>query len=162
MSLGWVVEDRKDNAHVIFKSPDGKVLITVGRHTYDITSSRWQKIRTDFTRHNKDLMFVWVNPFEIPKNFNMETQTIDQEEVIDNSTSLVKDIQLVQFPIELIDALVIRFNNRWKRPVDIDFNNRVIMFHDGDMLELESPESVISIKPAQTKKYMEEQKKGIF
>lgn len=155
--LGWAVEPLRDDSHYNFISPDGKTIINVGKHQYDDKPTRWQKIKSSFTRENKDLVFVWVSPFEIPEYFNLETQRIEEPEE-DDSPALIKEIQLCNVPLQEIDKHVIRHENRWKKIADMDFNSAAILFKDGSILQLQDMNSLVTIKPSFTKEFLKKQK----
>ena len=156
--LNWVVEENKDCTHYLFNSPDKETIITVGKHQYDDKPTRWKKIKSSFTRDNRDLSFVWISPFEIPKYFNLKTQKLEEPEVEDSEDSLVKEIPFYAFPTCESDKFVIKHNDRWKKVADLDFIDMTILLKDGSLIQLQNLDSLITIKPSTTKEFFKRQK----
>lgn len=112
-SLGWRIVP--SGSHINAFAPDG-----VGRVTWSDNNweKNWHQVARDLLRFAKggrgqggyeNLVFVWENPFQIPKNFNLQTQSINKT----NPSQELYVTQLMNQP-EIIAGRQIKIGTSWK------------------------------------------------
>lgn len=99
----------------------------------------WQQTMRDVTRYYPDMKFVWQNPFQIPKDFNPNTLSIDRPKQDVNKTRKVKFMQLNNEDLPKIKVLV---DGTWKKIFDIDWGHAVVMFDDETLKQYRLDEDI--------------------
>lgn len=114
--LGWTCE--KSGSHWMCFSPDGIGKVTWTENNWD---RRWQQVARDLFRFAlggrgsggyPDLAFVWTNPFKVPANFDVATQSIIKAENLPGTEMMVS--KLMQNPDQLAGRQI-KVGTSWKK-----------------------------------------------
>jgi len=133
--LGWRVID-VGTSHRMALAPDG-----VGKTTWTVNKVNWEKnwrqVARDLLKKSRspvmgygDLEFVWRSIFQIPSNFNYETQALNQVAANNVQNLMVARIH----DLESLIGKQIGHNNQWKTVKMIDYgsdgNSIDVLFDD--------------------------------
>jgi predicted RNA binding protein YcfA (HicA-like mRNA interferase family) len=139
--IGWKTDER--GAHVMLFEPSGKCgPVTIGKHNYETGHHLWKSVMGEILRCNKDLKFVFMSPFQIPENFNIQTQQIEVPQQQSETTSI--QMPFVSIPF---DKYQVQYNNKWVRIVDVDYRDLTLMTEDGEIIKVTSPLQQFVIRP---------------
>lgn len=140
IAIGWTIKNK--GPHDMFLDPSGKCSpVTIGKHNYETSPNSWKSVIGQLLRSNKNLRFVFISPFIIPKNFNVQTQTIEENKPNTNS-------KIIKCPFMNVpnDNWLVEHDGQWKKIIDIDYSDKSIMFEDGTMFEARFPTQMLNIK----------------
>ena len=146
-SIGWTSELKNGNAHREYKSPVtgiGTIFLT-SWHAYDEKEATWKNIKSNITKRFPTLKFVWQNPFIIPENFNIATQSIvvPSRQEIQTYTRPIARLP-VNTPIEVFDK------EEWSEIAEIDYGpNPSILLKNGKLLEYKSLSDAVEYREKQ-------------
>jgi len=136
-TLGWSAKLNKaaDNWLLNIKTKDeNNYSITVGIKAWDKTNGYRMTHKVLRSQCPDVADIVFKNKFEIPKNFNKETQKIEE-------TQTQYEIKIIPLSIQLpsnLDKYDIFTNNEWTKILDVDWINMTIINENGEILPIPS------------------------
>lgn len=145
LTIKWRIELNAEGHYNCYSPNRGIKAVVINPHNYEEHAAA---VKQDILRRDKNLWFLFEEHWDPPKGFNINTGKMENPQANPQATqSQVPVINLTNLdraPADLVPNYDMLIDNKWLRPVEIDWIGKTIMTADGDIHKV--PPSNIPIR----------------